>query len=429
MFRYLPEQASDFADEVDWIHHVITDISVFFTVAIVGAMIYFAVRYRRRNGVDHETPAIQGNVYLEIIWTVVPTIICVFVAAYGFWGYQTLRQPPDNAKIINVIGQKWSWTFQYENGKTTRNTFVVPVDEPIKLVMTSRDVLHSFFIPSMRVKSDVVPGQYTFLWFNAIKTGTYNVFCTEYCGLEHSRMLATLEVVSRAEYERWLADDSEERLRAALPPAELGLRLYQSFGCNDCHSVDGTRRVGPTFLQLYNKEGLLADGSTYVADENYIRRSILDPSAEVTQGYPDAMPSYEGQVDDEQIDAIIAFIRTLDDEAAIPELEEEPIDDIDREQLSPVERGELLYRERICVTCHSLDGTRLVGPTFQGLWMKEGTLEDGSTYVADEEYIRRSILDPNAEITQGYPPAMPSYEGQVDDQDISDLIEFIKSLD
>jgi len=428
MFRYLPEQASSFADEIDWIHHVITDISVFFTVAIVGAMIYFAVRYRRRNGVDHETPAIEGNVFLEIVWTVVPTLICVYVAAYGFWGYQSLRQAPENSKIINVTGQKWSWTFQYENGKTSRDTLVVPVDEPIKLVMTSRDVLHSFFIPAMRVKSDVVPGQYTFVWFNAIKTGTYHVFCTEYCGRDHSRMLASLEVVSRAEYDRWLADDTEERLRAAMPPAELGQRLYRDLGCNACHSVDGTRLVGPTFLQLYNSEGVLVDGSTYVADENYLRRSILEPAADIVQGYANVMPSYEGQVTDEQIDAIIAFIRTLDDVAAIPEVEEEPVDDTPRELLSPVERGELLYRERVCNTCHSLDGTRLIGPTFQGIWMREGTLEDGSSYVADEEYIIRSILEPNAEITQGYPPAMPSYEGQMSDEDIADMIEFMKTL-
>jgi cytochrome c oxidase subunit II len=260
MFRYLPEQASSFAHKVDWIHNLITDISLFFTVAIVGSMLYFGLRYRKKDGVDHETPHIEGNMGLEVIWTVVPTIICIFVAAYGYIIFDEMRQPPPNAMEIAVTGQKWRWDFEYPSGKTTTAEFVVPVDEPVKLRMTSRDVLHSFFIPSMRVKMDVIPGQYTHLWFQPIKVGEYQVFCTEYCGLQHSSMLAKLRVVSRAEYDRWLNDDSEAVRAARMKPEDLGKRLYIQKGCNACHSLDGSRIVGPTFLKLFGREGDLESG-------------------------------------------------------------------------------------------------------------------------------------------------------------------------
>jgi cytochrome c oxidase subunit 2 len=431
MFRYLPEQASEFADSVDWIHHVITDISVFFTVAIVGSMIYFAIRYRRRNGVDHATPMIEGNVFLEVVWTVVPSLICVFVFAYGFIGYRELRQVPENALTINVWGQKWHWEFGYENGKRTIGELVVPVDEPVKMVMTSRDVLHSFFVPSMRVKSDVVPGLYTYVSFTPIRTGTFNIFCTEYCGRLHSRMLATLRVVSRAEYEKWLADDTEARRRATMSPVILGQTLYRERGCANCHSMDGTRLVGPTLLDLFGKEGKLADGSTYVADENYLRRSILQPGAEIVAGYANLMPSYEGQLDDDQIYQLIAFIKALDSENPHPDLappvEDPAVSDIAPKELTALERGERYYRQYGCQGCHSLDGAAMVGPTFKGLYMKEGRFEDGTTYVADEDYIRRSIVNPAAEIVEGYPNVMPAF--QLPENEMSDLLEYIKSIE
>ena len=430
MFRYLPEQASEFAPRVDWINNLITDLSVFFTVAIVGSMIYFAVRYRRRGGVDHPTDGIEGSNLLEAIWTIVPTVICIYVAAYGYIIYDDLRDiPKDNEAVtINVLGQKWKWDFEYPNGKKTTNEFVVPVDEPVKLIMTSTDVLHSFFVPAMRVKNDVIPKQYTYLWFKPVKTGSYYTFCTEYCGTHHSAMLATLRVVSRAEYDRWLADDSEALRMSRMNPADLGKELYVQKTCNVCHSLDGSRLVGPSFLQLFGREVEMESGVTVTADENYIRSSIINPNEHIVKGYPPAMPSFSGQVTDEEIHALIAFIKSVDGSTQIdiqaPQVEEVPMD----EDMTPAERGKVLYNTRLCVTCHSLDGSILVGPSMKGLYGKKGKLADGSDYLADDEYIKRSLLRPNEEIVEGFQPLMPPYEGQLDDEQISDLIEFIKTV-
>lgn len=427
MFRYLPEQASSFAPKVDWIHNLVTDISVFFTVAIVGAMIYFAIRYRQRDGVDHETPGIEGNVALEILWTVVPSIVCVFVAAYGVIIYQEMRTPPADAMTINVIGQKWKWDFQYDNGKETTAEFVVPVNKPIKLRITSRDVLHSFFIPDMRVKVDAVPGQYTQLWFEPIKTGIYQVYCTEYCGLQHSSMLAKLKVVSAAEYDRWLNDDSDEVKRKMMKPSDIGKQLYVQKGCNACHSLDGSRVVGPTFLKLYGRKGELEGGATYEADDNYIKTSMLNPNAQVVKGFAPVMPAFEGQLNDDQIEALIAFIKSVQEpvKAAVPA---PAADEKPESEMTPVERGKKIYNTKLCVTCHTLDGSKLVGPSFKGLYGHQGKLTDGSGYTADDAYIKESILKPNAKVVEGFQPLMPPFEGQLDDKNIADVIEFMKTV-
>jgi cytochrome c oxidase subunit II len=290
MFRYLPEQASEFAPSIDRIHNLITDLSVFFTVAIVGTMIYFAIRYRRRNGVDHETPQIEGSVFLEMLWTIIPTLISIVVAAYGVIGYNQLRDVPKDALEIQVVGQKWNWSFQYENGKKSANEFFVPVDTPVKLIITSTDVLHSFFVPGMRTKVDAVPGLFTYQWFKPVKTGTQQVYCTEYCGTNHSNMLAKMHVVSRAEFDRWVA--FKERVGS---PAEEGRKTYTSLGCNACHSLDGSRLVGPSFLKVFGREGRLADGTSYVVDENYIRESILNPELKIVEGYSNVMPSFQSK--------------------------------------------------------------------------------------------------------------------------------------
>lgn len=432
MFRFLPEQASDFAQNVDFVNNLITDISVFFTVAIVGAMIYFAIRYRRKDGVDHETPQIRGSHFLEIVWTVVPTIICIFVAYYGVVYYRDLRQVPADAMVINVKGQKWKWDFQYENGKKTTGEFVVPVSKPVKLLMSSRDVLHSFFIPSMRVKRDVVPGQFNYLWFRPIKTGEYHSFCTEYCGLEHSKMLATLRVVSQAEFDKWLADRSAEMELAGMTPVKRGAAAYVQKACNSCHSLDGSRLVGPSFLKLLGREVKFSDGSSLIADENYIKESILNPGAKVVESYPDkVMPAFAGQLAEEEVDGLIAFIRTVD--GSQPIVVPKPAaaskaDDAATANLSPVEKGKKLYQDKLCITCHSLDGSKLVGPSLKGVYGTPQKLTDGTSPVADDAYIKESILNPMAKIVEGYPPAMPPYQGQLSDEDIANIIEFLKTV-
>ena len=427
MFRYLPEQASEHAPNVDWLHHLITDISVFFTVAIVGSMIYFAVRYRQRDGKDHDTPQILGSHFLEIVWTVVPTIICIFVAYYGVVYYQEMRVVPKDALTVNVWAQKWYWNFEYSNGKTTKGELVVPVDKPVKLVMKSRDVLHSFFIPAMRVKRDVIPGAYTYLTFKPVKTGVYQSFCTEYCGKDHSAMLATLRVVSAAEYDQWVNDRSEELKLARLDPADLGKTLYTEKGCNACHSLDGSRLVGPSFLQLWGRKENLADGTQVDVDENYLQKSILEPNYQIVQGYsPNMMPAYAGQLDDAQLNAIIAFIKTLKDAPAAPT--PAPVDASAMAAMSPAERGQKLYQEKACIGCHSLDGSKLVGPSFKGIYGRAVKFADGSTATSDDAYIKNSILNPGSQIVEGYQPMMPSYQGQLSDEQIQDLIEYMKTI-
>lgn len=438
MFRYLPEQASTFAADVDWIHNWITDISVFFTVAIFGAAVYFAIKYRQKGDKPHATPAILGDHRLEVIWTVVPTLIIIFIAAEGYLGYKEMRTPPKDTLDITVTAKKWDWTFEYENGKKDFGELVVPVDRPTKLIMKSKDVLHSLFIPSMRVKMDVLPSMYTWLWFQPIKTGTYQVFCTEYCGDNHSAMLAKLKVVSRAEYDRWINDRSEELLRAQMSPGKLGRKLYQERNCFTCHSLDGSKIIGPSFKGIWGKAEGLEGGKSAVVDENYIRESITHPNAAIVQGYgpTSLMPSYEGQLSDDEIAGLIAFIKDLDnilaeEKASGVTVAAPVVAAVDLSKLSPEERGKAHYSDAakfMCVACHSIDGAPGAGPTFKGLYGKKGKLTDGSEYVADEAYITESIRNSQAKVVQGFAPAMPVFGDKFTDEEIKDLIAFIKSL-
>lgn len=436
MLGLLGEQGSSFAYKVDYAHDIVTIISVICTVAIVGVMLYFAIIYRQRNGVDHETPAIEGNNTLEVIWTVFPTIVCIWVAWLGYDSFVDIRTVPEGAMEVNVTGRKWAWDFQYKNGKQTTNELVVPVDEPVKLVMTSKDVLHSFFVPVMRTKMDVIPGRYSYEWFKPVKTGDFQVFCTEYCGNQHSGMRARLKVLPRAEFDRWLADDSEARKLAALNPADRGRELYQGKQCVTCHSLDGSPKVGPSWLNIFGKEGKLANGESYKADENYIRESILNPQAKTVQGYPAmGMPSYQGQLSDDDITALIAFMKTVD---GTTKVEPVPVLASSKKKSagaaaggSPAERGEALVKDagNLCATCHSLDGSPMVGPSFKGLWGRKEKISDGTEVTVDEAYIKESILKPQAKVVAGYAPVMPAmYEGKLTDENLNDIIEYLKTL-
>ena len=433
MFRYLPEQASEAAPTVDAVNNLITDLSVFFTVAIVGAMIYFAIRYRRRPGDSGATPQIHGSLTLEVLWTVIPTIISIFVMIYGLNAYrQVINVDDPNPVIVNVTGQKWFWTFRYENGKETTGHLTVPVDRGVKLILQSRDVIHSFFIPAMRVKKDAVPNRLTYVTFRPVKTGDYNVFCTEYCGTNHSGMLATMSVLPAAEYDRWLNDRSAEMAAQRMTPAERGERIYKERGCNACHSINGTPLVGPTFLGIYEREGKLADGSSYKADEDYIRSSIYAPQSQTVAGFEtlkNTMPVFtKEQIPEDGILDIIAYMKSLKPPAegaaaGAPAGQAA----VDRSKLSPAERGKLLFTEKSCVGCHSLDGSKLVGPTFKGLYGHKVPLTDGTEVTADDAYITESIKNPTAKVVKDFPPAMPPLP--VSDDEIKDIIEFIKTVE
>jgi cytochrome c oxidase subunit 2 len=433
MLGLLGEQGSDFAYKVDFAHDVVTIISIICTVLIVGVMLYFAVIYRQRDGKDHETPAIEGNNTLEVLWTVFPTLVCIWVAWLGYDSFVSLRSPPSDAMEINVTGRKWAWDFQYKNGKKTTGELVVPVDEPVKLVMTSKDVLHSFFVPVMRTKADVIPGRYTYEWFRPIKTGDFQVFCTEYCGNSHSGMLSRLKVLPKAEFERWLADDTEARKLASLKPSDLGKQLYVSKQCVTCHSLDGSPRVGPSWLKIFGKEGKLSDGSTYKADENYIKESILNPQAKTVSGYPTmGMPSYAGQLSDDEIHGLIEFMKTVDGTQKVEVAPAAPKKSAaSTAGMTPEQRGEALVKDsgNLCITCHSLDGSKLVGPSFKGLYGRKEKLSDGSEVTVDDAYIKESIYKPAAKIVEGYGPVMPAmYEGKLTDENVADIIEYLKTL-
>jgi cytochrome c oxidase subunit II len=243
-------------------------------------------------------------------------------------------------------------------------------------------------------------------------------------------MLATLRVVSEADYERWVNDRTEELKMAGLPPAQLGQRVFIEKGCNACHSLDGKTGIGPTFLNLFDAERNFTDGTSAVAEENYLRESILYPNAKIVQGYQPVMPAFEGQLSDAEIDGLIAFIRTVDGTTPIEELpiDEPAVPEVDPATLTAEERGKIIYDTKLCITCHSLDGTSGLVLRFKGLYGKRGRLVDGSEYVADDAYIRDSILNPASEIVEGYQPVMPPYAGQLSEQDIQDVIEYIKSV-
>jgi len=423
MFRYLPEPASAIAPKIDWVNNLITDLSVFFTAAIVGTMLYFAIRYRRTES-NQETPQILSSHFLEIVWTVVPTVISAFVAYVGVKYYVELMKVPENAMTINVTAQKWSWGFEYENGKKTTGEFVVPVDQPVKMLLSSRDVLHSFYIPAMRVKSDAIPGRFTYVTFTPVKAGNYHVFCTEYCGTGHSDMRAQLKVVSRAEYEAWF----NEKTSVQGTPAERGMQTFQEKGCNSCHPLNGTRLVGPSLLGIFGHEVEFEDGGKAIVDENYIKNSILNPASQIVKGYPNAMVSFEGQIEEGAINDLIAMIKSLDqapeqtsEAAAVVETAKE-----DLSKLSPVERGQKIIQTKGCNACHSIDGSALIGPSYKGLYGRKAKLATGEEYIADDAYLKESIANPTAKVVEGFQPIMLPLG--LSDEEISDVIEYIKTL-
>jgi cytochrome c oxidase subunit 2 len=305
---WMPEQASTLAPGVDWVYYVIYWISVAFFVGIVGAMVLFLFRYRRRAEGEEATGSATHNTPLELTWTILPLVLVIWIFYVGFKGYLELRVPPGNSYQVLVTAQKWSWSFTYPNGYVD-NVLHVPVDTPVELTMSSEDVIHSFFVPSFRIKMDVLPGKYTKAWFEATKPGEYQVFCTEYCGTGHSAMLTSVVVHASGEFEPWLQQASD--FLATMSPEDGGARLYQIHGCTQCHSVDGRAGIGPTFLGVWGKEETLSNGERIVVDENYIRQSILDPQSQIVAGYQGVMPTYQGRLKDKEITAIIAYIKSL----------------------------------------------------------------------------------------------------------------------
>ena len=303
----LPPEASTSATEIDRLLIFILSVTGFFFILISGLALVFVIIYRHRPGISvGRSP--HHNLPLELTWVSIPLILVFIIFAYGFAEYMDLVIPPDEAYQINVIGQRWKWQFAYENGYVDENLHV-PVDRPVTLIITSQDVIHSLFIPAFRLKRDAVPGRYSKIWFRATTTGEFPIYCAEYCGEGHSKMLSKIVVHPAGEFEKWLVEASSFVRR--LPPVEAGKKLYETRGCMQCHSIDGKKLIGPTFLNLFGDEVTLRDKKKVVADENYIRESILEPMAKVVGGFDPVMPTYKGQLSEEEISAITAFLKSL----------------------------------------------------------------------------------------------------------------------
>jgi cytochrome c oxidase subunit 2 len=298
--------ASNFVEGVDLTFIIILGISVFFLVGITTVMIYFVIRYSRKR--NPKATQIEGNNKLEIIWTVIPTILVLIMFYYGWLGFRPMRQVPDNAIPLKAYGMMWSWQFEYPNGKKSAE-LVVPLNQPVKLDLISRDVLHSLYIPAFRIKEDVVPGKDNYMWFTAQQEGEYDLFCAEYCGDRHSYMISKVRVLPEIEYNAWLAASD-------IPADEHpGLTVLKQNGCIACHSLDGSKIVGPSFKGIYGHEvEVITNGQerTLTVDDEYIKSSIYEPNADVVKGFnPGLMISYKEQLTEEDVAKIVEYIKTL----------------------------------------------------------------------------------------------------------------------
>lgn len=301
-FQWL--EASPYAGQVDTLALFLLALSAFFAALVFGLIIYFSWKYRRtaRNQVAEQA---EGSLRLEVAWTVIPLVLALFTFGWAARLYMDASVPPANAIDIYVVGKQWMWEIQHASGRREINTLHVPVGQPVRLTMTSQDVIHSFSIPAFRIKHDVNPGRYTTTWFQVTQPGTYRLFCTEYCGTGHSTMLATVTAMPLAEYQQWLEGGS-----GADAPAAVGAALFTRYGCAGCHRADQTGR-GPSLVGVFGKPVPLEGGGTVTADENYIRESILDPTAKIVAGYPPIMPSFKGQLDENQLMDLLAYIKGL----------------------------------------------------------------------------------------------------------------------
>jgi cytochrome c oxidase subunit 2 len=303
-FPLFPPQASTIAHGVDLLFVFLVLVSGVFVVLIFVLILTFAIKYRRRSETE-QPPQIHGDLRLEILWTVIPLLLAMTMFAWGANLYFTNTRAPAEALEIQVVGKQWMWKFQHPEGPREINELHVPVGRPVKLIMASEDVIHSVFVPAFRTKMDVVPGRYTSTWFHATEVGSFHLFCAEYCGNAHAGMIGRVVVVTPSEYEHWLSGGA-----AGEAPVVAGERLFQQFGCATCHRADTAGR-GPALEGLFGQTQRLQSGESVIVDEAYLRESILFPAAKVAMGYQPIMPTFQGQMSEEGLLHIIAYIRSL----------------------------------------------------------------------------------------------------------------------
>jgi cytochrome c oxidase subunit II len=302
-FPLFPTEASTFARDVDALYIFMVSVTGTVSAAVFLLIFYFAIKYRRTPAnelaQEYEPPKA-----LEIGWIVVPFIIFMFMFAWGSWLYFRLARVPDNALDVYATGKQWMWKFQHPGGQREINTLHVPVGRPIRITMASEDVIHSLYFPAFRTKMDVLPSRYRSMWFEATQTGRFHIFCAEYCGTLHSGMIGWVEVMEPTAYQRWLAGGSEGSL------ASQGEKLFQKYACNTCHTNDATGR-GPVLIGVYGSSVMLSDNTTVKADDNYIRESILNPQAKIVRGFGPIMPTFQGQVSEEDLLKLLAYVKSL----------------------------------------------------------------------------------------------------------------------
>jgi cytochrome c oxidase subunit 2 len=300
-FPLWPDRASTAAGNVDALFIFLLIVSGLMTLLIFAAVVYFAARYRHRRGVPAEQ--IEGSTPLEITWSIIPMFVFMVIFAWGAVVYFKSRTPPRDSTEVYVVAKQWMWKLEHAEGQREINELHVPVGRDIKLIMTSQDVIHSFYVPAFRMKQDVLPGRYTVAWFRAIKPGTYHLFCAEYCGTQHSGMIGSIVVQEPAQYEAWMSGGTTGPLSAT------GEKIFAELGCVTCHRSDAQGR-GPNLQGVFGKPVQLADGRTVTADENYIRECILDPGSKRVKGFQPIMPTFQGLVSEEQVNALVAYIKS-----------------------------------------------------------------------------------------------------------------------
>jgi cytochrome c oxidase subunit II len=299
-----PDAASSIAPRVDALYFFLIGVAVFFSLLIAGLLVYCAVRFRRRS--PREVGArIEGNITLEIAWTIIPLAITMVIFVWGANLFIAIARPPADTLNVYVVGKQWMWKFQHLDGQREINELHVPVGRDVRLIATSEDVIHDFFVPAFRVKADVLPGRYVNVWFRATKAGSYHLFCAEYCGTKHSGMTGEVIAMDARAYQAWLSGGP---LQATL--ASAGERVFTELACNTCHRPDDQGR-GPVLDGLLGRTVRLQSGETLVADEAYVRESILNPSAKITAGYQPIMPTFQGLVSEEQLLQVIEYVKSL----------------------------------------------------------------------------------------------------------------------
>lgn len=305
-------KASNFVTGVDNAFMLILGISFFFLIGLTIVMLYFVYKYNRKR--HPVATQIEGSMKLEIIWTVIPVLLVLLMFYYGWAGWKPMKNPPKDTFNIKVISRMWNFTFEYENGKKT-DTLFVPMNKAVKLELNSMDVVHSLYIPAFRVKEDIVPGSKKMAWFIPQVEGDYDLFCAEYCGLNHSYMINIVKVMPEDQFNAWYVDTTQQVAAVTDSPTANGQRIMKNIGCFACHSTDGSRLVGPTFLGIYGATGPVVTGGAerqVTKDDEYIKHSIYEPNDDIVKGFNKGMMlSYKGQLTDEDIAQIIEYMKTL----------------------------------------------------------------------------------------------------------------------